>query len=89
MFDLEMLELVKKPSDWTGQHCYVIWFCISWVIHHDCKSEFIWMSKLSYDKYYDNFTKIEFSDRWLVRAVIQNQDTRFPTEVESGFRILK
>ena len=47
------------------------------------------MSKLSYDKYYDNFTKIEFSDRWLVRAVIQNQDTRFPTEVESGFRILK
>ena len=27
-------------------------------------------------KYYDNFTKIYFSTRWLVRAVIQNRDTR-------------
>ena len=55
------------------------------------------MSKLRYDKYYDKFTKIHFSAsrifvlssaRWLVRAVIQYQDTRFPTEVESGFGIL-
>ena len=29
--------------------------------------------------------KIYFPARWLVRAVIQNRDTRFPTEVESGF----
>ena len=43
------------------------------------------MSKLSCDKYYDNFTKLYFSARWLVRAVIQNRDTRFLTEVESGF----
>ena len=33
--------------------------------------------------------KIYFPARWLVRAVIQNRDTRFRTEVESGFRILK
>ena len=31
--------------------------------------------------------KICFPARWLVRAVIQNQDTRFPTEAESGFGI--
>ena len=30
-----------------------------------------------------------FSARWLVTAVIQNRDTRFPTEVESEFGILK
>ena len=47
------------------------------------------MSKLSYDKNYDNFTKICFSARLLVRAVIQNRNTRFPTEVKSGFGILK
>ena len=44
---------------------------------------------LSYDKYYDNFNKIYFSARWLMRAVIQNRDTCVPTEVESGFGILK
>ena len=41
------------------------------------------MSKLSYNKYYDNFTQIYFSTRWLVRAVIQNRDARVPTEDES------
>ena len=44
---------------------------------------------VSYDKYYDNFTKIYFPARWFVRAVIQNRDTCVPTEVESGFGILK
>ena len=44
---------------------------------------------LSYDKYYDNSNKIYFSARWLMRAVIQNRDTCVPTEVESGFGILK
>ena len=46
-------------------------------------------SLISYDKYCENFTKIYFSARWLVRAVIQNRDTHVPTEVESGFGILK
>ena len=45
------------------------------------------VSKLSYDKYYDNFTKIYFSARWLVRAVIQNRDTCVPTEVEGPFTL--
>ena len=44
----------------------------------------------SYDKYYDNF-KIYIC--WLVRADLQNRDTRGiptrPTEVELGFGILK
>ena len=44
----------------------------------------------SYDKYYDNLTKIHFSARWLVRADLQTQDThRVPTEVESRLGILK
>ena len=30
-------------------------------------------------------TELYFSARWLVRAVLQNWDTRVPTEVESGF----
>ena len=34
-------------------------------------------------------TNIMIFARWLARAVIQNRDTRFRTEVESGFRILK
>ena len=46
-------------------------------------------SLISYDKYCENFTKIYFSARWLVRAVIQNQNTHVPTEVELGFGILK
>ena len=25
----------------------MIWFCISWVIHHDCNSEFTWISKFN------------------------------------------
>ena len=33
--------------------------------------------------------KIFFPARWLVRAAIQNRDTRFPTEVELGLGILK
>ena len=57
-------------------------------VHHDCNSEFTWISKLngcsSYDQYYDNLTKIHFS------ADLQNRDTRrVPTEVESGLGILK
>ena len=36
-----------------------------------------------------DFTKIYFPARWLVRAIIQSRDTRFPTEVESRFGILK
>ena len=43
----------------------------------------------SYDKYYDNLTKVCFSACWLVRADLQNRDTCVPTEVESGFGILK
>ena len=44
----------------------------------------------SYDKYYDNLTKLYFSARSLVRADLQNRDTRrVPTEVEPGFGILK
>ena len=65
---------------------HVIWFCISYVIHHDRNSEFTWISKLrslSYNKCYDNFTKIYFSARCLVRAVIQNRDTCVTTGVES------
>ena len=34
-----------KPSDRTGQQCYVILFCSSCVIHHDYNSEFTWISK--------------------------------------------
>ena len=30
--------------------------------------------------------KIYFPARWIVRDVIQNRDTRFPTEVESGLK---
>ena len=30
--------------------------------------------------------KIYFPARWLVRAVNQDRDSRFPTKVESGFR---
>ena len=33
--------------------------------------------------------KIYFHARWIVRAVIQNRNTRFSTEVESGFGIFK
>ena len=43
----------------------------------------------SYNKYYDNLTKTYFSARWFVRAYLQNRDFRVPTEVETGFRILK
>ena len=46
MFDLEMLE-ARKLSDRTGQHCYVLLFCNPCVIHHDCNSEFIWISKFN------------------------------------------
>ena len=55
----------------TGQHCYVILFCSSCIIHHDCNSEFTWIL----DKYYDSLTVIYFSARWLVRADLQNRDT--------------
>ena len=44
---------------------------------------------MAYDKSYDNLTKIYFSARWLVRTVLQNRDTRVPTEVKTGFGILK
>ena len=73
MFDLEMLE-ARKPSDRTGQHCYVILFCSPYVIHNDCNAEFTWISKLNglfilcqiiIILYYDNLTKIYFSARWL------------------------
>ena len=47
------------------------------------------MTATENDKYYDNFTKIYFYARWLMRTVIQNRDTRVPTEDESGFGILK
>ena len=30
-------------------------------------------------------SKLYFLARWPMRAVTQNRDTRFPTEVESGF----
>ena len=43
------------------------------------------LSGLSYDKYYDNLTKICFSARWLVRADIQNCIICVLTEVKSGF----
>ena len=44
----------------------------------------------SYDKYYDNLTKIYFSARWLVRADLQTRDTRrVPIEIESGLGTLK
>ena len=53
MFDLEMLESWKvlrlnKPA----LLCDLILYFL------DCNSEFTWISKLSYDKNYDNFTKI-------------------------------
>ena len=37
-------------------------------------------------KYYGNLTKTHLSASWLVRADLQNRDTRVPTEVESLFR---
>ena len=44
----------------------------------------------SYDKYYDNLTKLYFSARSLLSADLQNRDTRLvPTEVKPEFGILK
>ena len=41
-------------------------------------------------RYDDNLIKIYFSAGWLVRADLQNRDTRHvPTEVKSGSGILK
>ena len=64
--------------------------------HHDCNSELtliMWISSQvvcsSYDKYYDNLTEIYFSADWLVRADLQNRDTRVLSEVELGLGTLE
>ena len=84
---------ISQASNRTGHPCYVILFCRSCGIHHDCNLEFTWISQLSalfilWQIHYDNLTKIYFSARWLVRANLQNRDmfvSRLKSSQDSGF----